>query len=310
VVALLITLGVLMFGIGVLLLVRALVLPRLRLESHLQDVESYGFVAAGAVDVETGTSARGSFNEALNAFAERVGRGLIRYVPRVSPVPRGTLTAAGFYELSREALHGYRALMAVCFPPVILLFALGSGGLSVMIVALMLVVGVLGWELPAVLVRSRARSRLNEIDRDLPQFIDLLVATIEAGSAFGSALDSVAQRIHGPLGAELQLTRRQERLGIGTERALNDMVERCETPSMRAFVRTVIRAESHGASIGSVLRHLASDIRQRRRDAAREKIQKAPIKLLFPLAFLILPALLLAILFPAMYNIVHTLSGK
>ena len=77
---------------------------------------------------------------------------------------------------------------------------------------------------------------------------------------------------------------------------------------MRAFVRTVIRAESHGASIGPVLRHLASDIRQRRRDAAREKIQKAPIKLLFPLAFLILPALLLAILFPAMYNIVHTLS--
>jgi tight adherence protein C len=309
VVALLIALGVLIFGVSAVLLVRALVLPRLRLESHLQDVDSYGFAAPGAAEAELGASARGSFNEAFNRFAERVGRALLRYVPRIQAVRRGELTAAGFYELSREALHGYRALAAAFFPALVLLYALRSGGLSPLVVVLTVLIGALGWQLPATLVGWRARSRLNQIDRDLPQFIDLLVATIEAGSAFGSALDGVARRIHGPLGAELQLTRRQERLGIGTERALNDMVERCDAPSVRAFVRVVIRAESHGASIGPVLRHLASDIRQRRRDAAREKIQKAPIKLLFPLAFLIMPALMLAILFPAMYNIVQTLAG-
>lgn len=305
----LIVFGILFFGVGVSLIVRVLALPRLRLQSHLQDIESYGFGSDRVLEIDPGSVTRGSVNAALNRFAETIGRDLIRYVPRLPAIQRGVLTAAGLYELSPEALHGYRAIAAVFFPAIILLYAIGSGGLSFLTVVVAVVIGVLGWHLPGVFVRWRARSRLNVIDRDLPQFIDLLVATIEAGSAFASALDSVTNRFHGPLGAELQLTMRQQSLGIGTEQALNDMVERVDTPSVRAFVRTVIRAESHGASIGPVLRHLASDIRQRRRATARERIQKAPIKLLFPLAFLILPALLLAILFPAMYTLINTLGG-
>jgi tight adherence protein C len=304
--ALLMTMGILMLGIAALLCVRALVLPRLRLESHLRSVESYGFVnPTGDVEVR---AVRGSLNQRLNGFAESVGRQLINLLPRVPAVRRGELTAAGFYELSREALHGYRALAAVTFPALVLLYGMSHGGLSLIVIALMVVIGGIGWQVPALFVRSRARRRLDEIDRDLPQFIDLLVATIEAGSAFGGALESVTGRSKGPLGAELRLTMRQQNLGIGVERALNDMVERVDTASVRAFVRTVIRAESHGSSIGPVMRHLASDIRKRRRDEAREKIQKAPIKMMFPLALLILPALLLVILFPALYNVVHILS--
>jgi tight adherence protein C len=298
--------GVLLVGAAAWLLVRAYVLPRVRFETHLRDVESYGF-GESASDRE-GNAARSSLNATLNAFAERLGRGLIDHVPRLKPLRRGQLTAAGYYEATPDAVHGYRAMAALLLAALVVLYSAASGAFSFLGLVVTAIAAVAGWELPAVLIRHRGDSRLNKIDHDLPQFIDLLVATIEAGSAFGGALSGVAGRFQGPLGEELSLTMRQQSLGMATELALTDMAERVETPSVRAFVRTIIRAESHGASIGPVLRHLASDIRQRRRDAAREKIQKAPIKMLFPLAFLILPALLLVILFPAMYNILHVLS--
>jgi tight adherence protein C len=298
--------GVLLVGTAAWLMVRAYVLPRLRLQSHLRDVESYGF--AQPPGHGEANAARNSLNAALNAVAERVGSGLMEHVPRLTPLRRGELTAAGYYEATAEAVHGYRAMAAIFLPALVILYGIGAGGFSALTLFVAVAAAVLGWRLPAMLIRHRGTTRLDKIDHDLPQFIDLLVATIEAGSAFGGALSGVAGRFHGPLGEELSLTMRQQSLGMGTDVALTDMAERVETPSVRAFVRTVIRAESHGSSIGPVLRHLASDIRQRRRDAAREKIQKAPIKMLFPLAFLILPALLLVILFPAMYNIIHVLS--
>src|SRR5205807_209817 len=122
---------------------------------------------------------------------------------------------------------------------------------------------------PSILINRRGRVRLEKIDRALPQLVDLLVATVEAGVAFGAALGTVAARFTGPLGDELRLTLQQQSLGVSTERALSGLAERCDTSYIRAFVRTVVRAESHGISIGPVMRHLSNDIRQRRRDAAR-----------------------------------------
>ena len=304
--AALIAIGVLFVSATGWLIARVIVLPRLRFEGHLRHVESYGFERD--VPEERTVVARGWLNSALNSLAESIGRGLMARFPGLPAVRRGELTAAGRYEITPQALHGYRALAATLLPGLAILYALDSGGFSFLGVALTITVGVLGWELPAILIRRQARLRLDKIDRDLPQFIDLLVATVEAGVAFGGALSSVANRVAGPLGDELRVTMQQQRLGIGTERALGDMLERCETPSVRAFVRAVIRADSHGVSIGPVMRHLAHDIRQRRRDLARERIQKAPIKMLIPLVLFILLPLLMVILFPAMYNILHILS--
>ena len=304
--AALITIGVLFVATTGWLIARVIVLPRLRFEGHLRNVESYGF--GRPVAEEHGFLARGWLNSAINRLAELVGRTLIERLPQISAVKRGELTAAGHYEMTPQALHGYRGLAATILPGLAVLYGFASGGFSFLGIVLIIAIGVLGWEMPAIIVRRQARLRLDKIDRDLPQFIDLLVATVEAGVAFGGALGSVANRVKGPLGDELRLTMHQQQLGIATERALNDMLERVETPSVRAFVRAVIRAESHGVSIGPVMRHLAHDIRQRRRDVARERIQKAPIKMLIPLVLFILLPLLMVILFPAMYNILHILA--
>ena len=92
---------------------------------------------------------------------------------------------------------------------------------------------------------------------------------------------------------------KQQSLGMSIHQALEDMAERCHTPSVRPFVRTAGRGESLGVSIGPVLRELSSDQRRRRRQAAREKMQKAPVKMIFPLMFLIMPALMIVLMYPA-----------
>jgi len=303
--ALLFAAGIVMAALAGGLLVRAYVLPRLRFEAHLRDVESYGFGRDHDDSEFNAGIVRGSANAAINLLADRVGRLVAGVLPGVRPLPRGDLTAAGHYELSPEAVHGYRAL-AAALP---LAYAGTVGGISLLAIGAAAVLALAGWQLPALALRAQGRARLDRIDHDLPQLIDMIVATVEAGSAFASALGGVAGRFASPLGDELRLAMRQQSLGISTEQALDDLVARCDTASLRAFVRTVLRAEAHGTSIGPVMRHLAADIRKRRRDAAREKIQKAPIKMLFPLALLILPALLLVILYPALHNIIHILSG-
>jgi tight adherence protein C len=127
---------------------------------------------------------------------------------------------------------------------------------------------------------------------------------------FAASLQLISGRFTGPMGAELKLMQREQGLGISNEQALENLVHRCDTPSVRAFSRSLLHGQELGVSIGPILRNLAIDIRRRRRQTAREKVQKAPIKMLFPLALLIFPPLVIVILYPAIYNILHALSGS
>jgi tight adherence protein C len=183
----------------------------------------------------------------------------------------------------------------------------GSGGALMILLAA--VTGLFAWMFPAAAIRTRGQKRLDRIDRDLPDLIDVLTVTIEAGLGFGGSLQLVANRFGGPLGDELRLTLQEQTMGLSTEAALGHMLERCETPSVRAFVRAVLQGSALGVSIGAMLRNVAAETRKRRRALARERAQKAPLKLLFPLVFLIFPAMLIVLMYPAGYNIIHTIGG-
>ena len=97
-------------------------------------------------------------------------------------------------------------------------------------------------------------------------------------------------------------------MGLSTSEALRNMLDRCDTPSMRSFVRAVIQGETLGVSIGQIMRNLAVETRKRRRAAAEERAQKAPIKMLFPLIFLIFPAMFIILLGPALFAITKALG--
>jgi tight adherence protein C len=144
----------------------------------------------------------------------------------------------------------------------------------------------------------------------VPELVDLLVTTIEAGVGFGSALQITSRRVREPLGSELRLTLGEQTMGLTMNDALKNMLERTNrSVSMRAFVQSIVQGETMGVSIGKTLRDLAVDMRKRRRQQAEERAQKAPIKLLFPLTFLILPAMMIVILGPAVRAVAHGLGG-
>ena len=98
-------------------------------------------------------------------------------------------------------------------------------------------------------------------------------------------------------------------MGLSVEEALEHLAARADTPSMRSFVRAMTQGERLGISIGQIMRNLALEMRKKRRKAAEEKAQKAPIKMLFPLVFLIFPAMFVVILGPAAIEILHTIAG-
>jgi tight adherence protein C len=302
---LLLAIGVVLVAVSAGLVVKAIAVPRLALKTHLRVIADYGFDSDPTEEDGTG---RAQLGQALGRLAERVGGWAMKRIPSLSALKPSELSAAGFYDLAPETMHGYRVLGATGLPLLFFLM-LASGGLSGIKILLVIATAALGWQLPSIMIHRRGRDRLDEIDRQLPDVIDLLIATVEAGMGFGAALDLVAGRYRGALGDEMRLTMKQQRLGISMQQGLEDMGERCDTPSMRAFIRTAARGEAMGVSIGPILRELSIDMRRRRRQTAREKMQKAPIKMLFPLMFLIMPALMIVILFPAAYSVAHNLGG-
>jgi tight adherence protein C len=301
---LLLIFGVILIAVAGRLVVKAIVIPRLALKTHLREISDYGF---DSDPTEDGAD-RPGFKVKLSRVAERLGGWARRRIPSLPALSTNELSAAGFYDLSPDMAHGYRVLGAVGLPLLFFLL-LAASGLSAIKILLVVVIAAMGWQLPGMVIHRRGKARLDEIDRQLPDAIDLLIATVEAGMGFGASLDLVSGRYRGALGDELRLTMKQQRLGIGMQQGLEDMGARCDTPSMRAFVRTTTRGESMGVSVGPILRELSVDMRRRRRQAARERMQKAPIKMIFPLMFLVMPALMIVIMYPAAYSVAHNLGG-
>jgi tight adherence protein C len=113
----------------------------------------------------------------------------------------------------------------------------------------------------------------------------------------------------GPLGDELRLTLQEQDMGLSTQEALNNLLDRASTPAIRTFVRAIIQGETLGVSIGRIMRDLAVEMRKNRRQKAEERAQKAPTKMLFPLVFLIFPAMFVVMLGPALIEIITGLKG-
>jgi tight adherence protein C len=303
--AVMIILGLVLFGSAIVLLGRGMAMPHIRVSSQLRRIETYGFRSDEATGEPT---TRPSLVGRLRPLAERIGartQGKGMFAPLESRV----LRQAGMYQISTEAFHGYRVMAAVGVPSFLLFVSLIGGSVSATTMLLVVIGALAAWLLLPAMVKTRGERRMDELDRALPELIDVLIATVEAGLGFAGSLRMVASRFDGPLGQELRLMQHEQSMGLSTERAMANLLQRCDTPSVRAFVRAVTQGESLGVSIGAMLRNLASETRKRRRQAAREKIMKVPVKILFPLVFLILPALFIVLLYPAIITTLHALSG-
>jgi pilus assembly protein TadC len=300
------TIGILFLAASAALAARAITLSRLRITAQMRQIEGYGFHSSEVFEQPpTGIARAGA---RLGELAERIGRSVGGEGWR-APVAAQQLRGAGLYTITPEMFQGYRVMLTGGLPGLILLDSLFAGSFSAVIVLLLIATTSLAWFAPALLVGTRAQRRMDTVDRDLPELVDLLIATIEAGLGFAGSLQLVAGRFEGPLGQELRLTLREQSMGLSTEQALNNLLLRCETPSVRAFVRAISQGETLGVSIGTMMRNLAAETRKRRRQNAHEKIQKAPVKMLFPLVLMVFPALLIVLLYPALHQMLLELGG-
>jgi tight adherence protein C len=285
-------------GTSVALALRALALPRLRASETVGHIEAYGYTSRKGDD-----AAPGPVRGMLDGVANVVGGLMSSRLGGLREAQlRNELMAAGLYTLAPRKFLGYRILCAVCVPAAVIWLAAtaGTGGAFVVFGGLFAVLA--GWVAPMTIVRKRARRRLEQIDYELPELIDVLVVTVEAGLGFNGSLQVAAARLDGPLGDELRLTLQEQNMGLSIAEALQNMLARAETPAMRSFVRSVVQGETLGVSIGEIMRNLATEMRKRRRAAAEERAQKAPIKILFPLIFLIFPSMFVILLGPAIFQ--------
>jgi tight adherence protein C len=174
--------------------------------------------------------------------------------------------------------------------------------------AVLLVVAgaVLGFFSPGLYLYQRTYDRSERIRRDLPDAIDLLTISVEAGLGFDAAVQQVARNTEGPLADELARVLREMQLGQGRAAALRALAERTEVAELRGFVGAMVQADTLGIPIAQVLRVQSAEIRVKRRQHAEEKAQQVPVKMTVPLIFCILPCLFVVVLGPAVLNIMDT----
>jgi len=161
---------------------------------------------------------------------------------------------------------------------------------------------------PDYYLKSKTAKRQDEIRRSMPNALDLLTISVEAGLGFDQALVKVSNNIKGTLGTEFKRTLKEMELGISRKEALKNLSKRTDVVELNAFIFSIIQADIFGISVGKVLRVQSQEMRIKRRQIAEEKGIKAPVKLVFPTILFLFPALMVIVLGPAVLRIWNTLQ--
>jgi tight adherence protein C len=185
--------------------------------------------------------------------------------------------------------------------------ALGREGL--MYWSVILVMGGIGALLPGAMLDIKARTRQELIRRALPDTMDLLTISVEAGLGFDAALAQVVRSTEGPLAQEVARMLQEMQVGVARADALRNVADRNDVDELKGFVLAMVQAEQFGVSIAKVLRSQAGQLRTKRRQRAEEKAMKIPVKILFPLIFCILPAMFVVLLGPGIIRVASQFLG-
>lgn len=162
---------------------------------------------------------------------------------------------------------------------------------------------------PELWLRSTISDRKRRIINQLPDMLDMLTISVEAGLGFDAALTKLVRNSRGPLAEEFARALKEIQAGVDRRHALRNLAERTDVPLLNTFIMSIIQAEMFGISIAGVLKTQAREMRLKRRQRAEEQAQKAPVKLVFPLVFCILPTTLIVVVGPAVISIAKAFAG-
>jgi tight adherence protein C len=246
----------------------------------------------------------------------------------ILPLARGMISRLGMILPSRMAAHFESQLAASGRPmrtetfigvlvgsPIIgmlmaMMLITNSTAMDPTLALLSLVVGPgMGIACPLVWLNGRKVRRQLKIAHELPDALDLIVVSVEAGLSLEAAMARVGDDSEGPFGAELRRLLADMNLGLARRSALHGLASRTGVPAVASLVAAIIQADQTGMGIGQVLRAQAAHLRGQRKQHAEEAAMKAPLKMLFPLILFIFPSLFVVILGPAVISFLSGASG-
>jgi tight adherence protein C len=273
-------------------------LPSRERERSIRRATNYGFIR-----ISSPLDAKRFRERAMEPLRESVARWVLKVNPRTSmeSISMRLLGAGLGRRISPTSFLAAKGVFAVLGALVGVMLSSMAGSATGILFTLGLAAG--GFIAPDYFVTLKARARRERIKGDLPDALDLLAVSVEAGLGFDGAIAKITEHMEGPLADEFGLTLGEMRIGESRQDALKRMSERVDAPELSSFTRAIIQADQLGTSLGRILRVQAADSRLRRQAAAEEKAMKAPIKMLFPTVLFIFPAIFLVILGPAFMNI-------
>jgi tight adherence protein C len=233
----------------------------------------------------------------------------------VAATPKSVLKAAGRkldavgnpWDITPGEYVILRIMTLILIPIVVAILAGGFGTRRALLFAL--VAAGFGWVVPEVMMQSKAKHRGKDIQKALPDVLDLLTVSVEAGLGFDAALVRVVERRKGPLSDEFGIVLREMRVGTPRREALKQLAERVKVDDITSLTSAIIQTDHLGVGIANILRIQSDQSRVKRRQKVEESAMKAPIKMLFPLVFFIFPTLFVVLLGPAVIQIAETLLG-
>jgi len=209
--------------------------------------------------------------------------------------------------VSKSAFFNPRVLISFAFCATGVLLGLLASTRVPIALPLVPVLGLVGLRLPGMALARIAKRRRAAIGARVPDLVELLVTTTQAGLSPALAFRRSGELIPGPLGEDVRAAVKQMDLGVPWSQALGGLVERTGEPSLRRLARALARSGRLGTSVNSTLRSVAEDLRGERQARAEELARRAPVKMLFPLVFLVLPAFLLLTVGPVLLATLRSL---
>ena len=238
--------------------------------------------------------------------------GIAQFVARFTPqrsleASRHNLELAGNpYNLTASQFWALRAATAIVLGLLLLALTLVTHAELSRRILFPILAAAMGFFLPVLWLSGQITRRKNSIIRSLPDALDLLTVCVEAGLGFDAAMQKVTEKWKDDLALAFGRVLQEIRLGKMRREALRDMSDRMDVPDVTSFVAAIIQADQLGVSIAKVLRIQSDQMRVRRRQRAEEKAHQAPIKMLFPMVFLIFPSLYLVLLGPAVLQVMES----
>lgn len=281
------------------LLVAVFYWKRIEVKYRLQMIEETLGAQEGFVESRKKTSFK---QRVILPIRKKVSEAAKRITPRgtANRIEAKLRAADHPYRMGVTGWLAFRAAMLVGLPSVYMVFVFPTIEDLVLKLLLLAIVVLLGFVLPGMALNAKINERKIRMTQQLPDILDLLTVSVEAGMSFDGAMGKVAEKGTNELSREFGKVVKEIEIGKTRRAALNDMSKRCDLPDLQVFISSIIQAEQMGVSIGKILRIQAENIRIKRRQRAQETAMKAPVKMLFPLVFFIFPSLFVVLLGPAM----------